>query len=271
MNFFKRKENNKKTESEKSKAPEVIETIEYKSITGFYSEQGRRDNQEDSYLITEKYNNQQLIIVADGLGGQEYGEYASNQVVEIFKNFFVQSKEFDSPASFLRRTALVAGSMLMQKSLENPKYSGAATTLTGFYIDKDQFYSVNVGDSRVYLYTDGVLIRVTKDHSYVQHMIDQGQLTVDEAFHHPKKNLVTSIIGSNLSELKVDVKGPLTLKKGDILLACSDGIHDYLTDLQIFETIKDNEDNPNLAEILVKKAYAELSQDNITVCFYKFL
>jgi len=270
MNFFKRKNNNPKSESEKTNK-DVVEIIEYKSITGSYSNEGRRDNQEDSFLISEKYNNQQLILVADGLGGQEYGEYASNQVIEIFKNFFVQSKEFDSPASFLRRTTLVAGSMLMQKSMENTKYSAAATTLTGFFIDKDTYYSVNVGDSRVYLYSEGTLKRVTKDHSYVQHMIDTERMTEEDAFYHPKKNLVTSIIGSNLSELKVDVNGPLALKKGDILLACSDGIHDYLTDLQICNIIKENENNPNLAEVLGQKAYDELSQDNITICFYKYL
>ncbi len=239
--------------------------------TSFYSDKGRRENQEDAYLISPVTENQQLILVADGLGGYEYGEFASNQTIEIFSNFFIQNKNFDSPETFLRRTVLVAASMIMNKSIEDEKYKECATTLTGFMITGDKYYTINVGDSRSYKFSDNKLTRITKDHSLVQHLLDEGQITEEEAHTHPQKNIVTSIISASISELKSDVTGPNDLKKGDILIACSDGVHDYLLDETIEKLIAQNIDKQNLAEIIGKAAFNAESQDNITICIYKHI
>ena len=238
-------------------------------ITGSYSMLGRRKNQEDNYLVTREYDNKRLIIVADGLGGLEYGEYASEQVVEVFKNFFVQINNFSDPETFLSRTALVVASMMMNKALEDEHYKNSASTLSGFLIDKDVFYVVNVGDSRVYMYSNKKLKRMTKDQSYVQFLIDKGVLKEEEAFEHPKKNIVNSIISSKISNMKTDTSGPHKIQAGDILIACTDGVHDALKDSEIENIIKKNAKKDDLAEIIAKKAFDAGSKDNITVCFYR--
>lgn len=265
MKLFRKKENkNTKQKQQISNEQEITHK------TGFYTDKGRKDNQEDSYLITSEFENRQLVLVADGLGGLEYGEFASSQTIDVFRNFFIQSNNFDSAESFLTKTALVAASMLMNKSYENPSYKDCATTLTGFMVIGNEYYTVNVGDSRVYLLSDNKLSRKTKDHSFVQHLIDMGELTVEESYTHPKKNLVTSIISSNISNLKTKVEGPFQLKKNDILIACSDGVHDYLTDNKIEKIMIENKNSDNITEILVKAAYDAGSKDNITACFYKY-
>ncbi len=162
--------------------------------TSFYSDKGRKKNQEDAYLITNKVKNKQLILVADGLGGLEYGEFASNQAIEVFKNFFVQNENFATPKDFLTKTTFVVASMLKNKSNEDVRYNECATTLTGFMIIDNLFYTVNVGDSRVYMFSENNLSRKTKDHSFVQHLIDKGEIKEEEAFGHPKKNIIYKII-----------------------------------------------------------------------------
>ncbi|MBN2894141.1 MAG: serine/threonine-protein phosphatase, partial [Bacteroidales bacterium] len=265
MGLFRKKENNEK-KLENVEQPEANEPIH---TTGFYSDKGRRANQEDSFLITDEYHKRRLILVADGLGGQEYGEFASNLTTDVFKNFFVQSESFDSPESFLTRTTLVAASMLMNKSTEDENLKDSATTLTGFMIIDNIFYTINVGDSRVYMFSDNKLTRKTKDHSFVQHLIDTGEITLEDAFSHPKKNLVTSIISNNITKLKTSIEGPFNLKEGDILIACSDGVHDALRDAEIEKIIANNQNADNLAEIIGKASYDAESKDNITACFYK--
>lgn len=234
-----------------------------------YSDMGRRSNQEDNFLITEEYDNKRLILVADGLGGLEYGEYASQQVVEVFKNFFVQIKNFNDPGTFLSRTALVVASMMMNKSLEDEHYKNSGSTLTGFLIDGDNYYTVNVGDSRVYGFSNKKLQRLTKDQSYVQFLLDNGTISPEEAFNHPKKNIVNSIISANISNLKTDITGPHKIVSGEILFACSDGVHDYLSDTELEEMIQKNLKSTDLATIIGKSAFDAGSQDNITICVYK--
>lgn len=238
-------------------------------LTGSYSDMGRRENQEDNFLITNVYNNKRLLIVADGLGGLEYGEYASKQVVEAFQNFFVQIENFNSPKEFLSRTALVVASMMMNKSVEDKRYQNSASTLSGFLIEGNLYYTVNVGDSRVYHFSNKKLKQITKDQSFVQFLLDKGDITPEEAFTHPKKNIVNSIISSKISNLKTDITGPHELKNGDILFACTDGVHDALKNEEIELIIKKNLKNSNLAEIIGKKAFDAGSKDNITICYYK--
>ncbi|MEA3451347.1 MAG: protein phosphatase 2C domain-containing protein [Bacteroidota bacterium] len=242
---------------------------ESKQLTGSYSDKGRRDNQEDNFLITKEFNNKRLLLVADGLGGLEYGEYASQQVVEAFQNFFVQIENFNSPKEFLSRTALVVASMIMNKSVEDERYQNCASTLSGFLIEGNHYFTVNVGDSRVYHFSDKKLKQITKDQSFVQFLLDKGDITQEEAFTHPKKNIVNSIISSKISNLKTDITGPHDLKKGDILFACTDGVHDALKIEEIEQIVKKNMKNKSLSEIIGKKAFDAGSKDNITICYYK--
>lgn len=232
---------------------------------------GRKTNQEDSFFISERKENKQLIFVADGVGGHGHGEFASQTAVEIFQNSFIQNENFGDIPDFLRKTTLVVAAMVLQKGLEDPTYKNCGTTISGFFIDENKFYTFNVGDSRVYMYTKDKLLRKTKDHSKVQDLLDKGEITEDEAFTHPERNMMTSAIGQNLSMIKNDVNGPFEIEHGDILLAFSDGIHDALKDKAIEILIAKHKKNNELDKVLVDAAYNAGGKDNITACYYRHL
>ena len=251
------------------KIKKILNNKKYELVkTGSYSIKGRKNNQEDAFLIDKK-GKSQLVLVADGVGGHAHGEFASNKTIEIFKNIFAQSDNFGNIPDFFRKTTLVAASMVVQKSYEDPKYKLCGTTLTGFFIKEGKYYTINVGDSRVYLFSDGNLKRLTKDHSIVQKLLDEKKITEQEALTHPKRTIMTSAIGQSLSSLKIDISEIMTLKKNDILFAFSDGVHDALKDDEIKNIIEKNINKNELAEIIVNEAYKAGGKDNITACFYK--
>ena len=165
---------------------------------------------------------------------------------------------------------MVAATVL-NKGIENPDYKNCGTTLTGFYIEGDEFFTINVGDSRVYKYSNRSLKQLTKDHSKVQRLIDTGMITEEEAFTHPERNIMTSAIGQPIEMMTVDIKGPYEINKNEMLLAFSDGVHDALKDHEITAIINEYEDSGILAEIIVDKSFKAGSKDNITVCTYRHI
>lgn len=236
-----------------------------------FSIKGREKTKQDKYFMSDLFDNNRLVLLADGLRNSKHGEFASSQVIEVFKNFFVQMKNFDDPATFLHRTTLVAATMLMNKSAANPEYAKAATSLTGFLITKNKYYTVNVGDSRVYHFSGKKLYQKTKDQTLVQQLIDEKSISEEEAFMHPKKGEPINFISTVISDIKTDIDGPFTLKKNDLLLATSSGLHHQLKNVEIESIIKKNLKKKNLAQILGDFAYNTGSKNNITICIYKHL
>ena len=231
-----------------------------------YTLQGHRDSQEDSYLTMTGPWGDVIGLVADGVGGYAHGEFASQTVKEVFENTFVQMDQFDSVESYVRKTLYVAATMIMQKAMTDSMYKYASTTVSGFIITrKNQLYVFNVGDSRVYLLREGELKRLTVDHSLVQELIDSGRITEEQAFRHPKKNIITKYLGANLSDLEVDVSKIGEMHKGDLLIASTDGLHDYVRDNKIQDFVKNYSGKESLAKVLCEWAFERGSKDNITV------
>lgn len=237
--------------------------------TGAYSIQGRKPSQEDSFFISEKRKEMQLIFVADGVGGHGHGDFASQLCVEMYNQAFNKSQTINLIPVFLQQTALEVAKAVLEKSKIDATYKNCGTTLSGFFIENENYYTINIGDSRVYLFSEGKLLRQTKDHSQVQQLIDNNIISEEEAFTHPKRNMMTSAIGQSLSMIKVDVSQKKNLKRGDILVACTDGVHDALRDTEIERFLKNNATAEELAKILVKEAFDAGSKDNITVCVYR--
>jgi PPM family protein phosphatase len=234
-----------------------------------WSIQGRKPAQEDSYFVSEKIIDKQLIFVADGVGGHGHGDFASQLCVEIFKNSFNSFNQFRNIPSFLKKTVLVVAASILNKGVEDPEFKNCGTTFSGFFIDSNEYYFMNIGDSRVYHYSTNNLKRVSKDHSIVQTMIDEGLLTEDEAFVHPKRNMMTSALGQSIDQMKVDIYGPFPVEEGELLLAFSDGVHDALKDPEIKALIEKNLKSENLAKVLVEASYDAGGKDNITACVYR--
>jgi len=230
---------------------------------------GRKNQQQDACLITDEFNSRRLLLVADGVSSSKAAAYASQKTIEIFKNFFPSSTSFPDIKDFLRKTVFLVASVFLNESIQNPSMKDAATTLSGVYILRNDFYTINIGDSRVYLFSNNKLKRLTTDHSIITEMIEQGIISPEEAKKSSLGNIITSVISSNLSDIKIDIEGPFKLKEKDIIIISTDGLHDYLSDNEIENIIKQNNNFASLAKTLVSEAFNNNSKDNITVITYK--
>ncbi|MBO7597219.1 MAG: serine/threonine-protein phosphatase [Bacteroidales bacterium] len=233
--------------------------------------QGRKPSQEDSFYVSPEKDGRMLCFVADGVGGHGHGDFASAKTVEVFKNAFGNITPNTVAIDFLRNTALEAARQVLAKSTSDPEFKNCGSTLSGFFVSNNVYYTINIGDSRVYLWNRECLSRETHDHSIVQQLLDAGEITETEAFTHPKRNIMTSAIGQDLSLMKIDVEGPRPLEHGDILMAFSDGVHDALTDELIYRLVKRYEVDDGLAAALTESAYNAGGKDNITAVVFRFL
>lgn len=230
---------------------------------------GRKPAQEDSYLATEPRHGMRLVFVADGVGGHGHGDWASQAVVEVFRGAFSSIEADADIPQFLRQTAMQVARTVLQKSIEAPEFKNCGTTVSGFMIKGDSYYTINIGDSRVYLWCDSMLCRETHDQSIVQELLDRGEITEDEAFTHPKRNIMTSAIGQSLDLMRVDINGPRTINGGEILMACTDGVHDALMDNQILMLMNAHHGDEGLAGIITSASYNAGGRDNITAVIYR--
>lgn len=223
---------------------------------------GTKPVNEDSVLAIQKKKSA-MLLVADGVGGHGHGDWASQFCLQQFREAFEKIGNLNDPATFLKENAWKVAEEVLRKGQQNPDFRNCGTTLTGFLVLEDVYYLINIGDSRSYVFNEQKgLKRLTKDHSVVQEMLDAGTLTESEAASHPYRARMTSAIGQPLTMLKMDISGPVSLQPSDVLLAFSDGVHDYLTDDQLLSIMQLRPQK--LTQTIVEKALAAGSQDNIT-------
>ncbi len=237
--------------------------------TRFFSLQGRKPAQEDSFYISESLDGKRLIFVADGVGGHGHGDFASQTTVEVFKTAFNSFENFNNVHDFLQKTVEAAATVVLNKSKIDPSYKNCGTTLSGFFINENTFHTVNVGDSRVYLYNREGFKQVTKDHSVVQDLLDNKIISEQEARTHPQRHIMTSAIGQSLTLMKTDILGPFNIEAGEMLFAFTDGVFDVLTDNDLKILIEKHKDSEHLAKFIVEASYEAGSTDNITACIYR--
>jgi len=218
------------------------------------SVKGRRENNEDAYMI-EKIRDFYVFAVADGLGGHEAGEVASNLAILELKET-LKRHDGDLRDLLVRGFEKANDEILFQNKVRR---TNMGTTLTACIVKDFKGIIANVGDSRAYVIDDGIWH--TKDHSYVQELLDSGIITEEEAFKHPYRNIVTRVIGLE-EDLKVDVY-EVDLR-GKVLLLSTDGLHDYVRDYKIREIVMNFEPERACKE-LVEEALNSGSGDNITV------
>lgn len=224
-----------------------------------------RKANEDSCGYSEVPNGQ-LFVVCDGMGGHVGGAVASKIAVESIINFMKKEK-FDDVPRALDDALKFANIQIIGKSIEDPFLKGMGTTACIVLLVGSQAWIAHVGDSRIYLFTghDKILYRVTKDHSYVQMLVDKGELDDRQAEHHPRKNVILKALGID-SDLQPEVVAtPLKLSADDCFLICSDGLSGMIEDDAIEEIMRKQTTVDKLVEILVDEANApEKGKDNIT-------
>lgn len=241
-------------------------------VKGAISDIGKiRDKNQDAYYISSG-NDLELYIVADGMGGHRCGEIASSMALDIVKEQFLDfNKKINSKddiLKFIKHSIEEANIKIYLKSLEMKECQGMGTTMTLAYIFKDNILLGHVGDSRAYIIEKEDIRQVTEDHSYINELLKNGTITLEEARTHPKKNMITRAVGSS-SKLEVDVIEE-KYEVGDILLLCSDGLFNMLDEEDIKEVFNREKSMQNACEILTTMANEKGGLDNITIVAIKF-
>lgn len=225
-----------------------------------------REMNQDYFYISKPEEKVQLYIVADGMGGYKGGEIASKLAVETSKRYIlnnfdsIESNDKEEILKLIKSAIEYANLVVYEKSKENKELENMGTTIDVCLILVNKVYIGHVGDSRVYRKRKDFFRKLTTDHSYVQKLVSDGTITKEEAYNHPKKNMLIKALGcSTFVEPDVMVKGFL---KDDILLMCSDGLTNMLKDDEIVKII--NENPIEACNNLVSKANENGGYDNIT-------
>ena len=229
-----------------------------------------REHNEDSCLAKE-YGTCALFAVFDGMGGALAGEEASSTAKAEFEAYFddfFQRTVLPEPAllqAALASAADRANFAVYSKAAENPAYKGMGTTLCAALVASDKIYIANVGDSRAYLIDGEVALQVTHDHSFVQHLVDLGKLTPEEARTNPNKNIITRAVGVEPS-VGVDVSVLVEPQfAGKTLLLCSDGLSNPVEASAMVKLKNANPAPDDLCRAMIDAANTAGGSDNITV------
>ncbi len=225
-----------------------------------------RSNNEDSLIEVPDMG---LFGVCDGLGGHVAGEIASSIAAVTLEEAVKTESEF--PDKALRAGIRDANRRILRDQSENPEHRGMGTTVTSLWLmpeDSGRGWIGHVGDSRMYLLREDVLEQVTDDHSPVFRLYQQGVLTKDQMQHHPQKNLLDRSLGVS-PNLKVDVFS-VSLNSKDIVLICTDGLTDALSDSEI-QSILTTSSLGDAADQLIVTANEKGGFDNITVVLVQIL
>ncbi|MDR2007195.1 MAG: Stp1/IreP family PP2C-type Ser/Thr phosphatase [Acidaminococcales bacterium] len=217
-----------------------------------------RENNEDSILAEPD-----LCIVADGMGGHLAGEIASRDAIACVKEFIGDNKGRDR-LFVLAEAVKYANKYIFNKAQSGVQYKGMGTTVTVASVTEDKLFYAHVGDSRLYLFRNAKLERITSDHSFIAQLLESGQITPEEAAVHPNKNVITKAVGA-APDIDPDT-GCVALLAKDVFLICSDGLTNMLPDGAIAEIIGGGLENPEeMAGRLIEAANAAGGIDNISV------
>ena len=229
-----------------------------------------REINQDYYSIPKPEDNLQLFILADGMGGYNGGEIASSLATTSAKsyienNFDKIEHNKEAILELMKNAIEYANMVVFEKSKQEPNLEGMGTTLDICFIYNNKVYVGHVGDSRIYRIRGEIIRKLTKDHSYVQQLVEDGKITREEAEHHPKKNMLLKALGCT-SMVEPDLRAR-NIETGDILLMCSDGLTNMVEEKEIYRVVRENPETA--AQVLVELANAAGGYDNITVVIIK--
>lgn len=255
-----------------------------------------RDNNEDAFCVCSNLRKAKwrvkhtpgyidldsagaILVIADGMGGANAGEVASaiaidtvrkvfspKEIRDIFRQTEVGRLVDDEQARYMLEKAISqADDAINKRIIEHPETAGMGTTIVVLWLTPERAFVAWCGDSRCYVCDDYELRPLTKDHSYVQELIDKGELTYDEARNHPDSNIITRGLGDFPTKARPDFKS-WTVRPGLSFLLCTDGLCGYCTNSFIEEYVIDTRLEPTeCTSILIQKALEKGSEDNICV------
>lgn len=202
-----------------------------------------------------------LLVVADGMGGHKAGEFASRFAVEVLREELAKSTD-ENPEVMMKKAITTANQKLLETAREDERFNGMGTTLVVATVIERTLYFANIGDSRLYLLNEEIK-QLSKDHSLVQEMVRLGGINQEDAKHHPDKNIITRAVGVK-EKIEIDFF-EYRLKKGDVILMCTDGLNNMVEDEEIFRIVKSSRDVVEAVERLIEKANDNGGNDNIGI------
>lgn len=230
----------------------------------------RRKANEDhgAHFITQ---NGLVSVVCDGMGGHVGGAIASEVAIQAIREF-LDSRYFEDPREAIGLAIDAANDAIIQRTVVEPELSGMGSTCVLLLVRDAKVYIGHVGDSRIYLIREKKIIQLTKDHSFVQMLVDMGEITKEQAEHHPRKNEITNALGlPNMSPATVKAE-PIVPQAGDCFLLCSDGLSGMVSDHNIEKIVSRQRElrTQDRADLLVQTANDYGGVDNITVELVEF-
>lgn len=239
-------------------------------MKSFYlTDSGRvRSHNEDSVTIVKNQTGEHLMMVADGMGGHRAGEIASSMVVTHLGSRFASlstiGTKFDA-VNWLNENINTINTNIIKYTEENPESTGMGTTIVLALLTKEFLIFGNIGDSSGYVMKNGKLIKITKDHTLVNLLVEAGEIKEEEAANHPKKNVLMKALGTE-SKQTLDIFDVET--DIDSILLCSDGLTNMLTNEQIEKVLNDEylKVEDKLIKI-IKKCNARGGNDNISIAY----
>lgn len=256
-----------------------------------------REQNEDHYLVVRRSRNREILAtslpeellddfeqsayvlaVADGMGGRAFGEMASFLALRTGWDLGTGEikwtmKVNDHETEELRKKAQIFFDLihrtLQATTYEEPRLIGMGTTLTLAYSTGPELYIMHAGDSRAYLYRDGTLRRLTRDHNLAQQLIDAGLAEEGSAEERRTRRILTNCLGGDQTGVAVDVE-QFHLKEGDRILLCTDGLNDMLEDDQIAHILSTHSTSSEACEELVNQALEQGGKDNVTVVLARY-
>lgn len=221
-----------------------------------------RENNEDAYFLDTEQG--QLFAIADGMGGHNAGEVASQMAIDKMLTIFKgPNKTCDDAVIAIRETFEGASAEIDARAKENKQLEGMGTTLTMAYWDGRILYMGHIGDSRAYMVNSHGIKPITRDHTLVSELVKSGSITELEARNHPQRNVIMKALGSDCKAvpdiLEIEIEEP------SVLVLCSDGLSDLVEDTEIAEHIKGSKSLKDALETLKDLALSRGGHDNITM------
>ncbi|MGO4541013.1 Stp1/IreP family PP2C-type Ser/Thr phosphatase [Paenibacillus sp. 2TAB19] len=239
-------------------------------LTANRSDIGRvRQVNEDYSWVSQFNNGVTLAIVADGMGGHKAGDVASQKAVDAFRSTVEHGAakpdlSLQEGKMLIRQAISSANEAVYDLASRNEQYSNMGTTIVAALVKSDNAIIGYVGDSRAYKIAEGDITQLTVDHTLVNELVKSGQLSAEEAAHHPRRNVLTRAVGTD-SHVDIDIQ-TVDLLQGDVLLLCSDGLTNMVTDQQMLETVMNEHlELDAKAEHLISLALHAGGDDNITI------
>lgn len=210
-----------------------------------------------------------MFAVADGMGGHQAGEVASSLALSVVSQYIEDNIGLISGEKLVEKAASAANAVLYTKASSSAKFRQMGTTLTLLYREGDTAYLAHVGDSRAYLYREAGLKRITRDHSLVATLVEEGEITEEQALTHPQRNIILRALGLE-PQVEIDVSA-VRIQPGDVFLLASDGLTGLVRDAAIARILATEGGPTEWARLLVDAALEAGGTDNVSVVLVRIL